>query len=330
MIALHDLNQVPPDVFAQSLEGVFEHSPWVAERTVPLRPFDSRLALLDALRATVAGASVTDQMSLIRAHPQLGLRGRQRAALTSASAGEQRRAGLDACTADELERLEELNAAYVAKFDMPYVLAVRGHDPASIIAHAERRLGHPSARERHQALDEIGRIAGFRLADRVTSPAGAEILAMLRRLMTQDGAAGPGATEPGSRAHAAGMLREWLLAADLEVTDEAGRLTGRRRCGAEQAQTLLVGEDAGLGLVDSLVALAVAQQLRERGVTLPFDLLVLVKEPAAAVRTGPDLGDTEGGPLMEAAALERLAQDLEAIILNNARSFEQHGALTHA
>jgi hypothetical protein len=179
-------------------------------------------------------------------------------------------------------------------------------------------------------LDEIGRIAGFRLADVVTSPPGAEIAAMLRRLMMQDGGAEPGTTAQGSRAPVAGMLREWLLAADLEVREEAGRLTGRRHCGAEPAQTLTVGEDAGPSLVNAVVALAVAQQLRQRGVTLPFDLLVVVRETSTLVRAGSNLGAAEGGPLPEAAALERVAQDLEDMILNNARSFEQHGVPTHA
>jgi 2-oxo-4-hydroxy-4-carboxy-5-ureidoimidazoline decarboxylase len=304
VISLEELNFASPAVFTQDLEGVFEHSTWVAERTASRRPFDSRLALLDALRATVDGAGATEQMALIRAHPQLGVRGRQRAALTSASAGEQRRAGLDACTVAELERLEELNAAYVAKFEMPYILAVRGHDPKSIIAHAERRLRQSMALERRQALDEIGLIAGYRLADRVMSPPGAETLAMLRRLK--------------SRANAGGLIREWLLAADLDVSEEPGRLTGRRRCGTERSQTLVIGAAPELSRENSLVALAVAQQLRQRGVRLPFDLLVVIREEATRVPGEP-----------EAAALEGLAHDLEEVILNNARSFEQHGALTY-
>jgi allantoinase len=60
--------------------------------------------------------------------------------LTEASAREQRRAGLDACTPEEAARLEQLNAAYLEKFGFPFIIAVRGHDPASIIAHCERRL----------------------------------------------------------------------------------------------------------------------------------------------------------------------------------------------
>jgi len=42
------------------------------------------------------------------------------------------------------------------------ILAVRGHDPASIIATLKRRLTHDEPLERNTALGQIGLIAGFR------------------------------------------------------------------------------------------------------------------------------------------------------------------------
>jgi 2-oxo-4-hydroxy-4-carboxy-5-ureidoimidazoline decarboxylase len=105
------------------------------------------------------------------AHPKLGLRGRRRAELTEASAREQHRAGLETCTPDDLVRLDELNAAYQQKFSMPFILAVRGHTPQSIIASCERRLAHDESLEQRTALREIGLIAGYRLADVVAASA---------------------------------------------------------------------------------------------------------------------------------------------------------------
>lgn len=165
---LQQLNALPSDAFVQHLSGIFEHSPWVALRAAAGRPFASRKELLDAMRAVVDAASSDEQMTLIRAHPQLASRGRGQASLTSASATEQRGAGLLACTAEDFARLDVLNAAYLEKFAMPFIMAVRGHDPASIIANLEARLGNPPDVERHRALHEIGLIAGFRLADAVT------------------------------------------------------------------------------------------------------------------------------------------------------------------
>jgi OHCU decarboxylase len=164
MITLAELNRLPPGEFTLTLAGIFEHSPWVAERVAAARPFESRSQLLEAMRAAVDEATSEEQLTLIRAHPKLGLRGRERAGLTQASTQEQRGAGLDAAEPDELARLEALNAGYVEKFAMPFILAVRGHTPKSIIETCERRLGNDLQLERRTALREIGLIAGYRLA----------------------------------------------------------------------------------------------------------------------------------------------------------------------
>lgn len=147
--------------------GIFEHSPWVAERAAGARPFGSREQLLKAMCAVVQEASTEEQLALIRAHPQLGARGRRRAELTENSSNEQRRAGLDACTDEEFARLLQLNAAYMQRFSFPFILAVRGHNPASILAALETRLQHDAELERRSALTQIGLIAGYRLEDLV-------------------------------------------------------------------------------------------------------------------------------------------------------------------
>ncbi len=169
MIDLQHLNEVSAGEFTELLTGIFEHSPWVAARAALQRPFASRQALLEALCAVVDAASAPEQLTLIRAHPQLGTKRQAQARLTAASAREQRGAGLAACTPQEYARLEALNAAYVEKFEMPFILAVRGHVPESIIADVEARLGNDPATERSRALHEIASIAGFRLADAVSA-----------------------------------------------------------------------------------------------------------------------------------------------------------------
>jgi OHCU decarboxylase len=168
MITLGELNLLPAQEFVARLKGIFEHSPWVAQRVASARPFDSRQQLLEAMRTAVEEATPEEQLRLIRAHPKLKVSGRAREELTAASSQEQRGAGLDACVPGEAARLDELNAAYVEKFDMPFILAVRGHTPQSIIAACERRLVNEGAAEQRAALREIGLIAGYRLADVVS------------------------------------------------------------------------------------------------------------------------------------------------------------------
>ena len=169
MMTLAELNALPAERFVALLGAVFEHSPWVAERAAKARPFRSRTELLDEMRSVVQRASAAEQLALIRAHPQLGARGRSRAQLTEASAKEQRRAGLDACTGEEFSRLMQLNSAYVEKFSFPFILAVRGHTPESILGALRSRLENDAQSERHAALSEIGLIGGYRLEDIVES-----------------------------------------------------------------------------------------------------------------------------------------------------------------
>jgi OHCU decarboxylase len=169
MTTLEELNALPLERFVALLGAVFEHSPWVAERAATARPFRSRAQLLEEMRSVVQRASADEQLALIRAHPQLGARGRSRAQLTEASAKEQRRAGLDACTDEEFSRLLQLNSAYVEKFSFPFILAVRGHTPESILAALQSRLNNDNVSERQAALSQIGLIGGYRLEDIVES-----------------------------------------------------------------------------------------------------------------------------------------------------------------
>jgi 2-oxo-4-hydroxy-4-carboxy--5-ureidoimidazoline (OHCU) decarboxylase len=61
--------------------------------------------------------------------------------------------------------LTALNAAYQERFGFPFIIAVRGHSRASIIANLQARLSQSMEQERDEALRQIARIAGFRLAD---------------------------------------------------------------------------------------------------------------------------------------------------------------------
>ena len=85
--------------------------------------------------------------------------------LTAESTSEQKGAGLDRLDAEEFAKFHRLNDAYKAKFDFPFILAVRGHDKHSILAAFETRLLNDAESERAEALRQIARIAGFRLAD---------------------------------------------------------------------------------------------------------------------------------------------------------------------
>ena len=148
--------------FVARFGGVYEHSPWVARRTWPKRPFADVAALADAMQSTMLAASREEQMALIRAHPELA--GRLDAAqLTGSSRAEQASAGLDRVTPEQKAKMQALNAAYREKFGFPFIVAVRGLDWSGIIARRETRLANDREREIATALEQIGRIARLRL-----------------------------------------------------------------------------------------------------------------------------------------------------------------------
>jgi 2-oxo-4-hydroxy-4-carboxy-5-ureidoimidazoline decarboxylase len=162
VIPLETLNGLPRADFVAHLGGIYEHSPWVAERAFAARPFASLDALHAAMERSLHGASGDKQLALIRAHPEL--MGKLEAAqLTGSSRAEQASAGLDRCTAAQRARMQELNAAYREKFGFPFIVAVKGLDWAGIIERIEARLRHAREAELATALQEIGRIARFRL-----------------------------------------------------------------------------------------------------------------------------------------------------------------------
>ncbi len=163
-ISLTTLNSASDVDFVSALGGIFEHSPWVAEGVVMQRPFASVDALQVAMCAAVADADPARQMQLICAHPQLAGKAAIRGELTEASTNEQRGAGLDQCTAEEFDALTQLNDTYQRRFAFPFIVAVKGHTRTSIIANMRARIANDRDAEISEALHQIGRIAGFRLA----------------------------------------------------------------------------------------------------------------------------------------------------------------------
>ncbi len=166
-MTLQDLNALDTPAFTQRLGGIFEHSPWVAERVVNLRPFASTQALHAAMVAAIEAEGSDAQLKLIRAHPELAGKAAVRGELTEESNREQSGAGLDRCTPQEFAELQDLNTRYNQKFGFPFIVAVRGHTRHSIIALMAQRLGNNVEAEQRECLQQIYKIGEFRLADLV-------------------------------------------------------------------------------------------------------------------------------------------------------------------
>jgi OHCU decarboxylase len=165
-MTISELNGADREGFIKAVGWVFEGSPWVAERAWVGRPFPSLDALHEAMTASVAGATLVEQLALLRAHPDLGAR----AAMTDASTREQAGAGLNSLTREEFDRLHALNSAYTEKFGFPFLYAVKGSTKDDVLSALERRLTASRDVEQREALRQVYRIARFRLEEMVGQP----------------------------------------------------------------------------------------------------------------------------------------------------------------
>ncbi len=152
--------------FVAAFGAVFEHSPWIAERAWDgeLGPVhDSAAGLHNALARVFRSASPDERMSVLRAHPDLAGRLAAARRLTPESTAEQASAGLDALTDAERTSFTRANADYVARHGFPFIIAVRDHAKAGILAAFARRTANDTAAELAEASAQVERIAELRL-----------------------------------------------------------------------------------------------------------------------------------------------------------------------
>ena len=170
-LTLEQINAAPTPQAAELLAGLYEHSPWIAQAALAQRPFRSLAQIKHAMARAVAESGRERQLAQLRAHPELAGKAMVDKSLTIESTHEQDSAGLAHCTSAEFEKIQQLNAAYNAKFGFPFILAVRGPRGTGltrqqIVATFERRLDHHPEFELAEALRNVHRIVELRLNDK--------------------------------------------------------------------------------------------------------------------------------------------------------------------
>jgi 2-oxo-4-hydroxy-4-carboxy-5-ureidoimidazoline decarboxylase len=166
--SLKALNQMDRDAFVAVCGPLFEHSPWIAERTWSMRPFASIDALHRASCETMLAATVDEQVKLIASHPDLVGRLAREGRLTRESTSEQAAAGLDQLAAEEVEQFDSYNRKYRSRFGFPFVICARENKKAAILAAFPVRLNNTREKEIQTAMNEIAKIARLRLIDAVS------------------------------------------------------------------------------------------------------------------------------------------------------------------
>ncbi len=119
----------------------------------------------NALCRAFRSGSKGQQLSVLKAHPDLAGKLAQAKRLTAESTSEQASAGMDSLTDHEREKFTKLNLAYVKKHGFPFIIAVRDHNKASILSAFEKRINNDGNTEFSEACKQVERIAEFRLMD---------------------------------------------------------------------------------------------------------------------------------------------------------------------
>ncbi|MCB2006795.1 MAG: 2-oxo-4-hydroxy-4-carboxy-5-ureidoimidazoline decarboxylase, partial [Rhodoferax sp.] len=297
-LTLQALNDAPRDQALAMVDGLYEHSPWIAEQALASRPFRSLAQFKHAMATVVRAASREQQLALVRAHPELAGKAMRDNTLTAASTHEQNKAGLTQCTDDELARIAQLNADYAARFGHPFILAVRGPraeglSKQEILATFARRLhNHPEV-ELQECLRNIHRIVELRLNDKfgITPALGNRVWDWHESLSRHSD---PGFAEHGQltvtyltdahracAAEIAARMRECGF--DSVEIDAVGNVVGRYHAGTPGAPLLMTGShydtvrnggkyDGRLGI---FVPMACVRELHRSGTRLPFGIEVI-------------------------------------------------------
>ena len=158
---LEDINGMDRDTFITAFGAVFEASPWAAEAAWQSRPFRNAAHVAEALFTAVRNADRDRQLALLQAHPELGAR----KPLAAFSAREQAAAGLQQEQDGQVALLTDLNRRYREKFGFPFILAVKGLNPDKIITRFRARLENDPEHEFNECLEQVFRIAAYRLED---------------------------------------------------------------------------------------------------------------------------------------------------------------------
>jgi 2-oxo-4-hydroxy-4-carboxy-5-ureidoimidazoline decarboxylase len=157
------INAMDREAFVQKFGGIFENSPWVAEKAWEKKPFASLDEMHAAMVAVARYAPAPAQLALLQSHPDLAGKEAQSGTMTASSVAEQASAGLNNLSHDEMARMSDLNSAYKKKFGFPFIIAVRMYTKEGILFEFNRRLQNDTQTEFANDLQNVYVITRLRL-----------------------------------------------------------------------------------------------------------------------------------------------------------------------
>ena len=100
-------------------------------------------------------------IKILNSHPELVVEQK----LTNESKNEQKRAGLNESSKEEVEEFKKLNLNYKKKFGFPFIIAVKGKNKNDILNYFRTRIKNSFDEEFIEAKKQVGEIATFRFKE---------------------------------------------------------------------------------------------------------------------------------------------------------------------
>lgn len=156
-VTLDETNQLGETAFVDRFGGVYETSPWVAERSWSEQPFSSVADLRETFESTVENASEERKRELLRSHPDLG----EQTEMTEKSQNEQASAGLDRLSPEQYDGFQRLNERYREKFEFPFIMSVQDESPDAIQSAMKSGSNTPRPKSSEPRSTKYTRSHGF-------------------------------------------------------------------------------------------------------------------------------------------------------------------------
>ncbi len=161
MDSINKVNKLNKSDFISIFGNVFEKTEWIAERVfnyLPYKNFDNLFLKFFKIYNESNKESI---IKILNSHPELVVEQK----LTNESKKEQKGAGLNECSKEEVEEFKKLNLNYKKKFGFPFIIAVKGKNKNDILSYFRTRIKNSFDEEFIEAKKQVGEIATFRFKE---------------------------------------------------------------------------------------------------------------------------------------------------------------------
>ena len=146
--------------FISELSGIVEKGDWIAGALFNLKPFASVEDYYEKLSQFMDQLPTLAQVGIMRCYPQLISSTKSALSQESHEEHDMRFKNIDA---PNTLTIQELNTQYVEKFEFPFISCVKENSIENILELMQSRIGMSYAEEVSNNIQQIKRIAWYRL-----------------------------------------------------------------------------------------------------------------------------------------------------------------------